>query len=324
MATKTYTITKSNRVANSPFTIEGSDMVIDITHEFPVPAETVAIIDGKQKSIRFIMGCESIYLDEQVKMGWPLKRNPSAQERAMLTFLGGMNSIPEGYSNLEKYLEAAPWFQGDAEEEKKKKRPPHSRILYQIHDQEQIDGEELEFEDFVTEARSLIKKGDKETLLGLLRLSRPGGMVDSNISVRQLKLQLLEVANRNPDFILKSSKTVKNDKTVLVSKAIDYGILNIDSPGKVLIQNKTNTSKFQELARIPDFGGRSAKIDRVVAYLDSDEGKPVLSEITRRCEDFEKVNNLLVDGSAVPEDETETTTTTTAATTTTTTTIKSK
>lgn len=326
MATKTYTITKENRVPNSPFTIEGSNIPIDLTHELPVPAETVAIVNGRQRAIRFIMGCDTIFVDEQVKLGWPLKRNPTAQERSLLTFLGGMNTIPEGYSNLENYLESAPWFVGTEEQEKNKQRPPHARKLYTVYDQDKIDGEELEFEEFVTEARSLINDADKETLIGLLRLSRPGFVVDMNISVRQLKLRLLEIANTNPDFILKSSKIVKNDRTVIVSKALDYGILNIDSPGKLLIRSATNPAKFQEVARIPDFGGRNTKIDRVAAYLNTPEGKTVLTEIKKRCADFEKEHEVMVDETVGKEERTTapTTTTTTAAPTTTTTTEKVK
>lgn len=302
---RTYTITKENRVTNSPFTIEGSNMKLDITHELPVPAETVCITpEGQQRAIRFISGCDTIFIDEQVKLGFPLKRKPTATERAMLTFIGGMNTIPDGYGNLEKYFEMAPWFVGTPEQERTKRRPPNSRKIYEIYDQEKIDTDNLNFEEFVTEARMIVNKGDKDTLVSLLRLSRPGGVVDPNISIRQLKLQLLELANTNPDFILKNVTTVKNDRMVIVSKGIDYGILNIEAAGWVRMLNSV-TGKYDDVARIPDFGGRSAKLERTVAFFESQPGQTTFSELKNRIAEFERASNYLgveeASGSKEPE-----------------------
>jgi hypothetical protein len=143
----------------------------------------------------------------------------------MLTFLGGMLSAPENYKNLENYLEAAGWFTGLPGKEHLHMRPPNVRILYTIYDQSKIDEEELDMESLITDARTIILKAGKATLLNLMRLNRPGSVIDQNIDVKQVKLQLLEVANTNPDFILKSIKTAKNDINVLISKAIDYSDL---------------------------------------------------------------------------------------------------
>jgi hypothetical protein len=313
MALKTYTITKENRVTNSPFYIEGSDMKFDVTHQFPLPTETITVDkEGRQKVIRFIAGCDTIDKSEQVKRGYPEKRKATATERMMLTFLGGMLSVPDGYSNLENYLDEAPWFvEPDAESESKKIRPPHSRKVYELYDQEKIDDDNLDFETMVTEARTAIINADRNTLVSLLRLSRQGGVVDANINMKQVKLQMLELANNNPDFILKNITTVKNDATVLVSKAIDYGILNVDTPGKLMIKKKVGEN-YEEVTKIADFGGRGAKIDRVVAFFEGDLGKLIFGEVKNRISQFEASKGLA-------EEAPTTTTTTQAATTTTTT-----
>lgn len=288
-AGKTFTIVKENRVSNSPFTVEGTDMKFDITHEHPIPLETQAFdAKGIPITIRFIMGCNEIDKNKQIAMGYAEDRPPTATERAMTTFLGGMLTVPENYGNLENYMTLAPWFRDV------KNRPPNSRIIYELYDQEAIDEDNLEMEGLITDARQTVLKGGRDTLISLLRLSRPGGVIDPNYDVKRARLDLLEIANTNPDFILKNVKAVKNDSLVLISKAVDYAILNLETPGKLLMKSKTN-GKLVEIARISDSGGRNSKIERTSAFFESEAGKLVFEEVKRGIKDFEERENLLDD-----------------------------
>lgn len=278
---KTYTISKENRVQNSPFFVEGSNMAFDIVNEYPLPLECDTFDEkGNPIRIRFIMGCDTIIKEEQVRKGYPENRRSTEQEREMLTFKGGMLSLPEGYKIAEKYLAACPWFK-----DKKGPRPFNSRIIFEEYSQDRIDSDALNTEALITEARSIVIKGKRADLLAILRLSRAGQVVDPNMDIKALRLNLLEIANSQPEFILKNIKNAKEQLIVQVSKACDYGLMNIDSTGKLLYKQATG---FSTVANISDAGGRQQKMERVVAYLESEEGAALLSQMRRDIKQFEK------------------------------------
>jgi hypothetical protein len=269
-----------------------SNQQFDIVTEFPLPTETDIIDeDGNPKRIRFIAGCDTIYKEDQVKRNWPEKRKPTQTERDLLTFKGGVLVVPDGYPQLEKFLEAAPWFTNEDEKAGKsaRKRPVGSRIIYELYDQEAINTEELDFEDRVTEARQYIQKAGREDLVSLYRLSKPGSKVSPQIDTKSLKLNLLALANENPEFILKGMKGTQEHKVVLVSKAIDYGILNLDTIGKVMLK-KMATGKSAVVANVPDVGGRQQKMERVIALLDQKDYAFLLKDIKTEIKAFEEAN----------------------------------
>jgi hypothetical protein len=298
-----YTITAQNRIKNSPFFVEGTDMVFDLVDQFPLPTMTSTFDkDGNPKNIRFIQGCTTIDVEEQIKLGYPMLRNPSDTERRLLTFFGGFLSVPEGYTTLKDYVDMAPWF-----EDKEGPRPPDSRVLYEIYDQDQVDEDNLTMEAMVLEAKNAVMGGSRDLIISLMRLNRPSQVIDPNINIRQAKLEMLRVAELNPDFVLKGIKSAQNDLTVIVSKAVDYGILNLDTTGKIKMKNRSG--KDEVVTSIPDNGSRNQKMERTCAWFEG-EGKTILAEVRTRVKEYEVRNGLDDD-----EDETGTAPTTTTTTT---------
>ena len=264
-------------------------MTFDVVNQFPKPAQTDSIdANGEPVTLRFIAGCKEIVKEKQIAKGWPEKRRPTETEREMLTFWGGMLTVPDGYDHLSEYLVDGPWFKGD----KNKKRPPNSRVIFEEYNQELIDDDNFDFEELITTARGIVTKGTRETISALMYLNRPGSVIDPNFNLKQAKLALMEVANKNPDFIIKGFNTAKNDITVIVSKAIDYGILDIATHGKVKIKSMADENKFEELTRVVDTGGRNLKIERTCAFLQTEEGKASLAEIKQRVKKYEIDNNI--------------------------------
>ena len=280
---KQYTITKENRVSNSPYSLEGSNIPFDITAQYPLPPETTTFdADGTPKEIRFILGCKTIDKQEQIRMGYAPNRKPTATERELLTFWGGMLSVPDSYKVLEEYVESAGWFK-----EKEGPRAPNTRIIYERYDQAAIDDEAVEEETLITTARMYVLKASRATLESLLRLVNPGAPVDPSVTINTLRLTCTELANRSPDFVLKGIRQGRENIMVTVSKAIDYEFLNIDSTGKLLIQNGADKTKFEFLANIPDAGGRHQKIERVVSFFEDPDNKAVYSEIKKKVKEVD-------------------------------------
>lgn len=286
---KSYIICDDHRVKNSPFFIEGSNVPFDIVSEFPIPTETDAFDEaGNPIRIRFVMGCNTIIKEEQVRRGWPENRRPTDTERELLTFRAGMLTVPDGYPFLEQYLSTAPWFKTKDEVEDpsfRARRPFGSRVIYQSYDQDQLDDEALDFEAMVTEARNYIQRGSREELVNLYRLAKPGGTVNPQIDAKTIKLELLKMAQQTPEFILKGIKGAREELVVVVSKALDYGILSLDTIGKLMMKKN---KKWTAVASVPDVGGRMQKTERVVALFEQTDYKPLLTDVKNSIQVFEQ------------------------------------
>lgn len=285
MSKVVFEIHESLKVKNSPFSVEGSTARFEFTNEFQLPAETVAFIDKKPTRIRFLMDCDTIILEEQIKRGIPADRQPTDEERKMLTFIGArLIADDEEWENLVLYIRSAPWF-----DEYKGTRPAGSRIIYTEYKQALVEETALDFERLVHKAKGWILDAKRTACIDILRLYAAGGTVSVQLDLKTIKLRLMELATSNPSFILDGVKSGRDKLVVLVSKAVDYGFLNLDVAGFLALVT-TPGGEPQPFQKVGETGGRKGKLEKAVVFFESEDGKAYKEQLQGLVREFEASN----------------------------------
>lgn len=277
--TRIYEIHQSKRVSNSPYMLENTNIRFDVAKEMTLPNSTTALIDGEPVELRFITRAASINKREQIRQGWPEVYRANATDNKFLTFIDGRLEVPESQKNAIEFLETSPWFS-----EHKHPRLPGVTIVYIRVDTGKTSEAKLDLQNKALDAKLLIRNLQPEQARDLLRLSKPNKMLSSQIALTDVKLQLNEIADKNPDFILNGVKSNEDKLAVLLSKAVNLGVINLDTVGNVsLVQN----GEFKPLITVSEAGGRERKFEKTLMWLQGDEGKAYVSTIEDLIEEAE-------------------------------------
>ncbi len=200
--TRVYEIHQTMRVSNSPYMLENTNIKYDITPEFTLPNSVTALIDGEPVELRFIARAKSIFKRQQIKEGWAEVYRATDADKKFLTFENGRLEIPEEQQNAWKFLEASPWF-----DEYSHARMTGTRIIYKRVDTGKDAEKRLKDIDLVLDAKLVVRKLEPEAAKDLLRLSKPNRILSPQLTISDIKLQLNDLAENDPEFIINGVKS---------------------------------------------------------------------------------------------------------------------
>lgn len=267
---KVYELVPSEIVHNSPFSIEASNgkkIVLDIPRMRNAPWKTTAIINGKEQEIRYVQGCDTIIVDEQVEKKYPRDRKPTPAERKKLDIINGQLFADSDI--LIKYLDSIPQ-NADVPEAN---RPPGTKVIFRELNDGKKNAAEYQRRVSQAKANAYITELSLEEAKNLLRL-RYHSFVDENMSEEVAKIQLYDMVENEEgavDFIeAHKALSVEDEVIILASKAMEADILSFHAvQGKAAIKTKR---KWEPVTISTEEGGITAQFNRFVEYLRTEEG----------------------------------------------------
>lgn len=284
-----YIIHPQRRVKNSPFFLEGTKNTYDLPDEYPIPNQCT-IMEKADKGgglvarvIRYIPQCPTIYKDEQIKQGWPQKYRLKGNDKRLLTFKQGKLTVKSTDKTRLDYLDKA----GYNADIKAENRYHATQIIYQKFDPEAEANVALQFEDLVTNARNIVKNLEVDQAKQILRLHTPTRSFSSQTSLAKYKLELNQLAATNPEFIINAIKGTEMETKIMLSKAVEYRIIDLMTPGKLRVRHP-NEEKWEEAANIPDIGGAANKFDKALNFFKTEKGQAWVEQIKTQVEAHEK------------------------------------
>jgi hypothetical protein len=227
--------------------------------------------------IRYINGCDSIFPEEQEKRGFVPKRlmDKIPIENGFVTVERDGSTI-----GLYDYMEKAFWNQDNPD------RPDTAASRYREVKMNEKARELLDDDEMVTEAKSIVYslrkntggktpyKYDEDRIDSICRLV---GVWDQSPETKLIKL--LQEATQNPKQFLEI--VVKAEQTIIteISHALEMKVISFDG----------NTAQYSEGNKIiVALGGErmkeDVKIDKLAAWLGTQEGNPSLTELRAKLE----------------------------------------
>lgn len=306
MALKTYVLLEHTRPTANVYIQPNKDQRIRLNDRILDHAYlriTFSDRDGKTKTIRLKMGCDSIDQNEQIKEFLIPANTPFTQfEKDAVAFRYGSLSTTEEI--VQKYLEASPQFDqfwipmvknADgkwAMDPKGKRGTCHEvfRPLYQLYD---------ESVEIVSDNKLFKKRLRAANIIAALDLEGANDML-LNIFGRYHKLattvehaqnqlvDFLDGANEEGmDFVIRAAKdtTVDEDVKILVGKLVQLGHLDFDSVGDQVVKKVGDkTMKLLELSSAyePDI-----RVQMFSDFLLTNDGKALQEDLKK---DLEKLN----------------------------------
>lgn len=278
---KRYELSQQVRVSNSPFSVEGTNIKYDITAEFPIPNECTAFVNGKPVQYRFLANCDTIIKKDQIAQGWANKIPQTDLERTLLTFRAGILEVnSETYANLGEYIEKAPW-----NEINKATKGRNTKTLYKLIDTESEHKAANDFDTRVAKAILSLKDLKQPQLRNLLRLRTPSRKLPVTITPNEINKQLIDIAKVDPDFINNGIKTNRDKVAIMVSKAVDFDIIKLDTVGFVSLNVN---DQVKPIFPANETGGRGRKLEKTIEFFEGEEGKQyleVINELIEKAED---------------------------------------
>jgi hypothetical protein len=314
MATKTYQLYKSELVSNSPYTVEGTDVVLDVPPQRNVPWKFVVTISDHEgnhteREVRYIRGAQSIYVDEQIKAGIKADRKPTPQEMLDLTFVHGR--LEATRPNQIEYLDTLP-----LNDEGKSVKQQNQRIMYTSYDPVKVKKAQRSDADKQVRAYSILSQLNYEQMQDALRFRGIKAQMDEDDCFLALK-NIIEAAKDGVQYmnefgdkldavaivegkqpsvsyndavaIVEGKQSVgmtENDRiTSMVYKLIEADQLSLTAiPNSVALISKEG--KYKVLAKLEDSGDMASKTER---FIDLVGGDPAIKKIlTARVDELEK------------------------------------
>lgn len=198
----------------------------------------------KNLTIRLKLNCNSIWLDEQTKMGLPSHITyrdgtfglvpPTQAERDAVMFKNGV--LKTSNPIVQQYLEASPQFEGFDGKCDKIRQP-----LYSLLDKEKDDDDDINLFDKQIEAGQKIKEletlGDAQELMYHLN----GFWFKAPETLKQCKVQLIKFLDDADDAmldkLLADTKTKDDEVKILIGRAMAKGIISLTAnPNQVSLK----------------------------------------------------------------------------------------
>lgn len=285
-----FVLAPGELIPNSPYTVENTDIVLDIPPIRNVPTKytcTIATEEGelRETTIRYIRGCETILVEEQVKLGYSIDRHATKEEMEDLVIKNGQ--LLATRTNLVKYLRTIPLNTGAPN------RPANIRDYFREVDPVAEQKEVFTTQFAIAKAKAKVFSLSEETTLDLLRM-RYHGFVNTGTTDEEAKMQVLRMIDEEGglEFFEKytavpaieatteaeaaeaEAEISLNDHdrlTILATKALEANILSqVSLPGTIAMRDK---NKWVSLVMISDEGGEAAQFNQFVEWLKSDDGK---------------------------------------------------
>jgi hypothetical protein len=307
MATKAYQLHKSELVPNSPYTVEGSDVVLDVPPQRNVPWRFVVTIADEtgfhtEREVRYIRGAQSIFVDEQKTAGISPDRKPTPQEMLDLTFVHGR--LEALRPNQIAYLDILP-----LNEEGKAVKQQNQRIMYTSYDPVKVKKAQRSDADKQVRAYSILGQLNYEQMQDALRFRGIKATMDEDDCFLALK-NIIEAAKDGVQYMnefgdklsiateatamepiiepdgKKEVGMTENDRiTSMVYKLIEADQLSLTAiPNSVALISKEG--KYKVLAKLEDSGDMASKTER---FIDLVGGDPAIKKIlTARVDELEK------------------------------------
>lgn len=276
---KLYVLAAEELVSNSPYKVEGTDVVLDIPGSRNVPWRYNITTDDGEKVIRYIRGCSSIFLTEQIAMGFPADRQPTREEMSDLIFNAGQ--LYAGRKNLAEYLDVLPL-------NKESPNRDNARNFYRTVNEQKDQKEAYELELSKAKAKAAAFTMADGKVKDLLRL-RYHGFVNEGTSEMEAKMQLSRMIDEEHGdinglaFFQKHTTETESELdavTILARKCLEKNIISLVTlPGSVGILNK---GKWEPMAKISEEGGEAAQFNRVADWLQTTDGKPYIAILTTK------------------------------------------
>lgn len=246
---------------DTPYTKDINGTIVKmITPRIVVPNIDTITEEGRNRMIRHIHNADTIYVDEQVKAGFPLKDEkgnfirPTELDRITIID-GNLFAYPDRDKNLIEYLEKCTYNGGSKFRGNGRGAPLFIKVDTAAEAQISYDKETQTYE----AKKIILESKDKETLrrLGKALL----GNVDSLEDV-ELKNKLLTIATKDPSKITTITKSLQGDMSDLVEEAERLGVIQILAT-KVIYKSTDETittykigsagkSKLSEYLRKPE------------------------------------------------------------------------
>lgn len=259
--------------------------------------------DGKNKTIRLKLSTDEIFLQNQIKpdIGIPANEKYTQSERDSLMFRDGvlMTSNP----TVQKYLETSPQFEdfwnADKDPEKDKQPNKKGRVgacpdirqpLYKLYDKTvELRSNNEMFKKRVAAANKIMAIQD--VTKGQELMYRLNGSFfkapDDLLEITDQLVSFLDSADEAMlDALLKDDTTIDEKTTMLLGKAMAFGIISFDLvPNKIV---KVNGEKVVALKEISSEYSPEERKRYFCEFLTSEDGKLLMQDIQNLVTKAEK------------------------------------
>lgn len=306
MALKTYVLLEHTRPTANVYIQPNKDQRIRLNDRILDHAYlrmTFSDRDGKTKTVRLKMGCDSIDQNEQIKEFLIPANTPFTQfEKDAVAFRYG--SLTTGEEIVQKYLEAIPQFdqfwipkskneKGEWVPDPKGKRGTCHEVfrpLYQLYDESVVIVSDNKLFKKRLKAANMIAAFNLEEANDML-LNIFGRYHKLAVTVEHAQNQLVDFLDgtneEGMDFIIRAAKdtTVDEDVKILVGKLVQLGHLDFDSVADQVVKKVGDKSmKLLELSSAyePDI-----RVQMFSDFLLTNDGKALQEDLKK---DLEKLN----------------------------------
>lgn len=282
MAKKVFILTEIMRSSKSGYFIEGTDIAMDFPDKYPLPLETEVLEKGVPVALRCLPHCGYLEKEKQIKNGFPQHYQWSDADRDRVTFKHRRMELDDKRDKIFlDYVERVGWMEGN--EEKKVRQT--TKTIFMPYDEDVLLNREIADEEQVVGAKNYIFNMKDGELRKLYHLANPAtSRNDGLVTLAAMKKHLLQIAEVNPAFILNGIKSSRDKLIVLVSQAVDANVVSFDFPGQVALYDPI-ANDWVSLINVNDIGGIDEKFDRLVEYLQTEQGATDVAIIEKRLKD---------------------------------------
>lgn len=246
----------------SPYSFQDANGVrseLKILADQNIPNTDVVTENGIEKEIRYLAACDSIYLEEQLKRGFP--RDYKLQTTDHIFMSNGLLVVfPHTEKNKYDYLEKCN-FNGSNPSRKK-----HRKALFMLDDADKKNKYVLDNDRILTKAKSIIYQIEEDE--AKLRNVASQLTLDMNAEPQALIMQLKTIAEKSPQLIIDAYGNNSGDASALVWDAVEQNVISFNGFG-------WRWSESDEKISVPNMSGRQTEDKarkKLVDFLTSEAG----------------------------------------------------
>lgn len=266
----------------------------EMPHYFLIPSTDVVVMKDKEgnlvpKTIRYIKGCALIDKEEQDKAGYKPTRDDRIEIIDGALFVDKVREVGKyNYIEHSNRLEQNELRSNDI--------PPH--LTRVNRDDQHINSNKAAYQ--YAEALGIVQDLTENDAYDLLLLR--GWVRDPLIELEGMKSLLINIAQKDPAFIINGIHNRQQRRKVLVRKAVEKGFISLVTPGSASWLKEGMPAS--EIVRIGDIGGEEGKLERFITFLTTDDGQVVEERLLKLVGDI-PVRDLGEDMISDEEEQTE-------------------
>ena len=239
-------------------TFSNGRLTYPVNYRIPSIDEIYDEETGRNRLIRYVLGEQSIYADEQTS------RKPVLAD---IVFQNGILTVSPQQVTLKEFLTASNY------NEAKQKRMPGKTALYSLMDSAKKAKRDLASVELQADALSLTKDLSPQQILGYAKLLG----INTDMSMYEIKHDLMAFAKTNSAKMLQMLNDPKVERMQVIIDAIEYEIIAINhQPTEI---NWIMGDKRPVITYVP-LG--MDKIEHLAEFTFDKEGEAVYKEIKKR------------------------------------------